>query len=123
MIHGASGGIPRRINTLCNRLLLAGFLGEKHAFEVGDVQAIVTEISDEMGPDVSVGGAAARRLREADVVYDMPRARAIDGGGDWSSRLHTIESRIERLEKTMSTAVDLLNRALNRPAKPGSAKP
>jgi len=122
VIHGASGGIPRRINTLCNRLLLAGFLGEKHAFDVADVQAIVTEISDEMGPDVSVAGAAARRLREADVLYDMPRPRASDGA-DWSSRLHTIESRIERLEKTMATAVDLLHRALNRPVKPGSAKP
>ena len=122
VIHGASGGIPRRINTLCNRLLLAGFLGEKHAFDVADVQAIATEITDEMGPDVSVAGASARRLREAEVLYDLDRQRAGDGS-DWASRLHTIEGRIERLEKTMATAVDLLHRALrsDRPGKPGSA--
>src|SRR5438874_1890287 len=30
LIHTWSGGIPRRINTLCNRLMLAVFLGEKH---------------------------------------------------------------------------------------------
>ena len=36
-IHARRGGIPRRINTLCNRLLLAGFLGEKHAFGAADV--------------------------------------------------------------------------------------
>src|SRR4029079_14352302 len=39
-IHTWSGGIPRRINTLCNRLMLAGFLGEKHVIEPAAVQAI-----------------------------------------------------------------------------------
>lgn len=29
-IYGHSGGIPRRINTLCDRVLLAAFLGEQH---------------------------------------------------------------------------------------------
>ena len=33
LIHVASGGIPRRINTLCNRLLLAGFLVRSMRFE------------------------------------------------------------------------------------------
>src|SRR5205814_893482 len=51
LIHTWSGGIPRRINTLCNRLMLAGFLGEKHVLEPSDVQAIAREIRDEMGPD------------------------------------------------------------------------
>src|SRR5690242_15430990 len=40
LIHELSGGVPRRINTLCNRLLLAGSLGEKHAINASDVQAI-----------------------------------------------------------------------------------
>src|SRR4029450_979888 len=30
LIHALTGGIPRRINTLCNRLLLATFLAERH---------------------------------------------------------------------------------------------
>ena len=29
-IHAASAGIPRRINLVCDRVLLAGYLGEKH---------------------------------------------------------------------------------------------
>src|SRR6476469_1696118 len=33
LIYQLSGGIPRRINTLCNRLLLSGYLGEKHSFD------------------------------------------------------------------------------------------
>src|SRR6187431_3202845 len=40
LVYTLSGGIPRRINTICNRLLLAGYLQEKHAFGTDDVQAI-----------------------------------------------------------------------------------
>src|SRR5262249_17037822 len=48
-IHALSGGVPRRINTLCNRLLLAGFLGEKHEVDLEDVEAIAREVQDELG--------------------------------------------------------------------------
>ena len=68
LIHTASGGIPRRINTLCNRLLLAGFLGEKHAFGVADVQAIAREISEELGPEATlVHGWRPRQRSRLDV--------------------------------------------------------
>jgi putative secretion ATPase (PEP-CTERM system associated) len=46
-IYSASAGIPRRINLICDRLLLLGFLGEKDAFGVEDVNEVVSEISDE----------------------------------------------------------------------------
>src|SRR6266851_250377 len=52
LIHSLTGGIPRRINTLCNRLLLAGFLGEKHALGAGDVHYIADEIREELGPEM-----------------------------------------------------------------------
>jgi putative secretion ATPase (PEP-CTERM system associated) len=122
LVHSASGGIPRRINTLCNRLLLAGFLGEKHEFDVADVQAIVHEISEELGPDVSMAGEAARKFRESASLYEGTYGSGNGSDGDWTSQLHTIEGRIDRLERTMATAVDLLHRALrpDRPAKPGS---
>src|SRR5437762_13535643 len=57
LIHTWSGGIPRRINTLCNRLMLSGFLGEKHVLAASDVQAIAREIRDEMGADATLGPA------------------------------------------------------------------
>jgi general secretion pathway protein A len=44
-----TGGIPRRINALCDRLMLACFLGEKYAINASDVDEISTEISDELG--------------------------------------------------------------------------
>lgn len=46
-IHQASGGIPRRINLIADRLLLLGFLGNKEVFSVDDVNEVVSEIHDE----------------------------------------------------------------------------
>ncbi len=43
-------GIPRRINTLVDRLLLAGYLGEKHALAESDVVEVAAELKMELGP-------------------------------------------------------------------------
>lgn len=42
-----SGGTPRRINTLCDRLLLSGFLNESHEFSATDVETVANELSEE----------------------------------------------------------------------------
>ena len=119
LIHTVSGGIPRRINTLCNRLMLAGFLGEKHAFDTADVQAIAREIREELGPEASLA-AVPTTTREAPATSSASYA-----GGDPGallSHFRGIEERIERLEKTMGAAVDLLHRVLHREraTKPGA---
>jgi len=46
-IFEASGGIPRRINALCDRLLLLGFLSGKKDFVLTDVQEVAKEIMEE----------------------------------------------------------------------------
>ena len=46
-IFEASGGIPRRINSVCDRLLLSGFLSEKHVFTRADVEEVAGEMSTE----------------------------------------------------------------------------
>lgn len=47
LIFEGSGGIPRRVNTICDRLLLHGFLIEKDHFTSSDVQEVVTEMQAE----------------------------------------------------------------------------
>jgi general secretion pathway protein A len=47
-ISEATGGIPRRINTLCDRLLLACYLGEQATITEATVDEISTEIFDEL---------------------------------------------------------------------------
>lgn len=118
LIHAVTGGIPRRINTLCNRMLLAAYLGEQHTLTPNDVQSIAQEIGEELGPE---GGGT--------------RIAVVGGSGTTGSQLTTrmdsaalhkhfdhLEERIDRLEKTVSAAVDLLHRLLHpeRAAKPGN---
>lgn len=48
LIHRYSGGIPRRINLLCSRLLLSGAVDEKHVLDAADVEEVVSELPAEM---------------------------------------------------------------------------
>jgi len=118
LIHTLTGGIPRRINTLCNRLLLAAFLAERHVLETADVQAIAHEIRDELGPDAAL---STMSIVDADTPPSSPLMARLEAG-----RLHShfdnVEARIDRLEKTVAAAVDLLHRLLHpeKAAKPGT---
>jgi putative secretion ATPase (PEP-CTERM system associated) len=47
-IHRFTGGIPRKINMLCDRLLLMGRLDEKHAFDRSDIAEVIGELRDEV---------------------------------------------------------------------------
>jgi hypothetical protein len=46
-IYKASHGIPRRINAICDRLLLLGFLCERTHLTVADVEEVVREFANE----------------------------------------------------------------------------
>ena len=46
-IYDGSGGIPRRINQICDRLLLLGYLGGKDAFGIAEVNEVVNELAEE----------------------------------------------------------------------------
>ena len=122
LIHQATGGIPRRINTLCNRLLLAAFLGERHELTADDVRAIVSELKEELGPEGS--------LTTVPMPPGSPRVDRLSTRSETASlhmHIDQMEERIERLEKTVAAAVDLLHRLLhpervNKPANPGSPR-
>jgi hypothetical protein len=74
-IHEASKGIPRRINTLCDRLLLAGYLAGEPAITEADVGKAVAELVEEG-------------------TMDLPRAR---GGTDATQARDPIDSELGRL--------------------------
>lgn len=47
-IHAYSGGVPRRINTLCDRLMLFGFLEERHVLDSAAVKQVADELREEI---------------------------------------------------------------------------
>ena len=66
-VFKSSDGIPRRINGLCDRLLLQGYLTGKTTFNAADVTAVASEIREEtQGPErVRLAGAANLASRAA----------------------------------------------------------
>jgi general secretion pathway protein A len=46
-IHQHCGGVPRKINTLCSRVLLFGFLEDRHALTETDVDEVALDLAQE----------------------------------------------------------------------------
>ncbi len=112
LIHTLTGGIPRRINTLCNRLMLSAFLSEKHALEPSDVHAIAKEMRDELGGGTPVAAVAT------DNAPAHPERGTVVPPGELPIR--RLEERIERVERTVGATVDLLHNLLHpEKTKPG----
>ena len=49
-IYQYTSGIPRKINLLCDRLLLMGQIEQKHAFSGKDVADVIDELQQELAP-------------------------------------------------------------------------
>jgi hypothetical protein len=123
-----TAGIPRRINLVCNRLLLAGFLNEKHVLEAEDVEVVAGEIKDELGVvgrheqeearEVAMGGKVRTvpgRTARKRLVWPSNTRPGDPGDGVGSSTQEGIEdptSRIARLERTLSVVQRMLIRVV-----------
>jgi general secretion pathway protein A len=102
MIHEVTGGVPRRINTLANRLLLSTYLAEKHAIERADVEAVASEISHELG-------AAAQPRSEEVAEPESHDAADMRGNGALSTATAAgIAARLDRIEKSVKTLLDIM---------------
>lgn len=55
-VYEWSGGIPRRINLLMDRLLLYGYLEDKTELDVDDLEVVITEFAEEFADDLLVEG-------------------------------------------------------------------
>ncbi len=99
-IYKATNGIPRRINSVCDRLLLAGFLGGKTHLEATDVQEVVKEFAQE-------AEVPARRPVQIDSMRS--ELQAIGMGGNTSPvDLDLTDVKLD------GAAADGMNRQLNR---------
>lgn len=88
-IFAATGGVPRKINSFCNRLLLFSFLDGLHRIDRDTVRAVVEDIVQEfrqggeaVGPPLANGGSrapvateAARNVEDSAAVLEPRLAR------------------------------------------------
>jgi general secretion pathway protein A len=105
-IYTFSAGIPRRINTLCNRLLLAAMLSEENDIAAANVDAT----ADEIRLELSEGNSSATGDAAKTDVHSFGEGEPAVG----------LEERVVRLERAMTATLDLLQQ-MRRPQAP--AKP
>jgi len=104
----ASGGLPRRINAICNRLLLGASMDQKHAVGAAELAETILEMRDEIGPE-------SRQI--------APAVAAEHAGGGRPLLPASMVSRLERIEKNIGVAVDLLQQLVPPENKPAAAAP
>ena len=144
-VHKASGGIPRRINAVCDRLLLAGFLGDHTHLTLADVTEVVQELQQENrvpvrapamaasadGEPTMPGGAAGALLDvdlsrvklDAEAAEGMSRqiaALTADQRGDQLQRLERSLLRLERINVQTLTMLQKLVEAVKKPGDKSS---
>jgi putative secretion ATPase (PEP-CTERM system associated) len=105
LIHEHTSGVPRRINKLCDRLMLYGCVEESHHIDLEDVKAVIAE---ELKEVQTSGAEPADTVKEADKAAGRTAAannvqplRPEITVGDGDSRLLALEKKVDELEKTM----------------------
>ena len=132
----ASGGVPRRINGHCDRLLLSGFLSGKSEFTRADVEEVARELREETQSTSQItssksmdGGQAALNPQLTDSgILDIDLSRlAVDPNtadqasrviadlrtGQSEQRLIRIERSMVRLERNNAALLSLLQQLVD----------
>jgi len=141
-IFKASGGIPRRINSLCDRVLLAGFLAGKTHLELADVDEVVREFAQEAEVPSRRPPAADSRPAElstsgfsssapANLDVDLSQLQLDPAAADTLSRqigrisagqrgdqIQRLERGLLRLERTNLQVLAMLQQLVNAVKKP-----
>lgn len=108
-IYTYSGGIPRLINTLCDRLLLYGYLEELHDLDVESVRLVIAELEQD---------SACTRSAKGQMSADASPSRFDLDPGHQPSSAGTIEDRLAHLEHSVAALRKIIQkeRALLRKA-------
>lgn len=122
-VHRYAGGIPRRINTLCDRLMLFSFLEERHVIDAETVRVVSDELLEELRVQgletvtdeaTSVPTAADVALSSDGVAAQFAAlGQAIETALNQGHREAAVEERVAELEERIA---GLEARLMNFPA-------
>jgi putative secretion ATPase (PEP-CTERM system associated) len=98
-LHLFTGGIPRRINTTCDRLLLFGFLEEKTHFGEAEVNEVIADLKNEVAHQ------------------DFHGATGINGGASSDGMPHNedaalLTQRVEQMERSVNRILPIVRKIL-----------
>mgnify|MGYP001814061506 CR=1 FL=1 len=109
-----TGGVPRRINALCDRLLLYGCIEEKHALDTDDLGVVIAEMRREVGHEARQASAPAV---SSDAAQASPVSAGHEGApppadADTLERIRRLELEVARLRETVQHERKLLRKAV-----------
>jgi len=115
-IYAYSGGIPRKTNTLMDRVLLMGYLEELQAFTEAHINDVVRDISEEFdAPDTD-------NLADADQTSGGSHASELHPGERRAS-VEQLDERMMRLEKSIVSVLSILKKIAATPPNAAGAAP
>jgi len=116
-IFEATRGIPRRVNGLCNRLLLCAYLEGRHEIGVREVDASVAELRDELGED-----ALPPEVQDGPATPAQPRNRPLADPAQ-AQMITALTARLDRIERQAGVMLRLARAVPAAPAPPRPVRP
>jgi len=123
LIYGHTSGIPRRINSMCDRLLLSGFLGEVEHFTEQVVQEVIDELRAENAAPTKSPAISAEPLGDGEQAAMRSALAAMSaddsaGVGELDLDLSALENLTDQLSRvsteTLSARLLRIERSLLR---------
>ena len=128
MIHEFTGGVPRRINAMCDRLMLFGCLEELHQLEKDAVLSVMQELEQEVSFDPPPGEAdhsaeashatapmasvSPLRPNAGKATAARPAPSAIPHADELIYRIQELEKELDDLRQTLRNEQKLLRKAI-----------
>jgi general secretion pathway protein A len=118
-IYRHTGGVPRKINTLCSRVLLFGFLEERHELSAPDVDEVAGDLAEELMRVLPPGANGAAAPAPSDPAQTSTAATngaaaAANGYGEMMQRLNLLESYVRSHDKTIRRVLKIASDFLER---------
>lgn len=114
-IHAHSGGIPRRINTLCDRLFLMGYLEELHAFDAPEVASVIADIQQEF----QLPAQAATQSENEPNKFEGSEAFVPDTAAPQQVQalpvLENMNERLSKMERSVVSILDAVKKIISTP--------
>jgi type II secretory pathway predicted ATPase ExeA len=107
-VHQASRGIPRKINLIMDRLLLFGYLEERHALDAAALTTVLNELRDEMPATNATleAPAAPPVMHEPESAHAIAAAERQTALAELELKHHQILLRLMREELRLKAMLD-----------------
>jgi putative secretion ATPase (PEP-CTERM system associated) len=111
-IHDYTDGVPRRINAMCDRLLLFGCLEELHSIDQDVVKAVIKELEKEVSFQQKKQNGQPQLAAVSEFPSAGRRGQQPTPGDELVTRVQQLENELSKLKNIIRSEQKLLRRAV-----------